>query len=89
MNLHVFSVKDRASDAFGVPMFMAHVGLAIRSFTDEVNREDSANQLYQHSDDFDLYELGMFDTDSGEFDCFVPRLLTRGKDVSLKMSGAN
>lgn len=89
MRLLCFCVKDRATDAFGNPMFMLATGQAVRSFSDEVNRAGDDNQLYQHPDDFDLYELGDFDTESGSFDCFVPRLLTRGKDVSLRFVKEN
>lgn len=83
MRLYVFCVKDRATDAFGTPMFLQATGQAVRAFTDEINRKVEDNQLFHHPDDFDLYELGEFDTDEGSFDVFVPRLLARGKDVSL------
>ena len=42
----ICSVKDRAADAFGRPMFVPSVGLALRGFTDEVNREATDNQMY-------------------------------------------
>ena len=80
----VFIVKDRASDSFGIPMFLMAKGQAIRSFSDEVNRAAEDNQLYKHPDDFDLYFVGEFDSDSGEFDCDAPIVLVRGKDVVSK-----
>lgn len=89
MKLYCFSVKDRATDAYGSPMFMVATGQAVRSFTDEVNRDAADNQLFVHPDDFDLYELGSFDTDAGEFESFSPRLLCRGKDVSLSYKESN
>ena len=61
MKLIVCSVKDRAADAFGRPMFVPSQGVAIRSFSDELNRNDPENQLYNHPDDFDLYDFGTFD----------------------------
>jgi len=61
----IFSVKDRAADAFGRPLFVPSAGLAIRSFSDEVNRDAADNQMFHHSDDFDLYELGSFDDSTG------------------------
>ena len=85
MKMVVFCVKDRATDAFGSPMFLAAVGQAVRTFSDEINRASDDNQLYKHPDDFDLFELGTFETDDGSFDVFVPRLLTRGKDVALHL----
>ena len=61
----ICSVKDRAADAFGRPLFVASKGIALRSFTDEVNRAAEDNQMYNHPDDFDLYELGTFDDSTG------------------------
>lgn len=84
MNLFIFCVKDRATETFGTPMFLVAKGQAIRSFTDEVNRASEDNQLYRHPDDFDLYELGEWETSTGEFLVWTPRVVVRGKDVSVK-----
>ena len=89
MQLFIFCVRDRATEAFGTPMFLQSSGQALRSFSDEVNRKAEDSQLYNHPDDFDLYECGSFDTASGVFDSYVPRVLVRGKDVSLKFVEAN
>lgn len=89
MKLGIYVVKDRATDVFGQPMFLMASGQAVRSFTDEINRDAADNQLFRHPDDFDLYDLGEFDNESGEFDTFAPRLVTRGKDVSLTYIKAN
>ncbi len=84
MKLVLCSVKDRAADAFGRPMFVPSVGVAIRSFSDEVNRKDAENQLYNHPDDFDLYELGEFDDNTGLFALHEqPKLLSLGKQVKI------
>lgn len=80
----IVSVKDRAADAFGRPFFVPSVGLAIRSFTDEVNREDKDNQMFNHSDDFDLFELGNFDDNTGVIVCHPqPKQLALGKQVKV------
>jgi hypothetical protein len=84
MKLVLCSVKDRAADAFGRPMFVPSVGVAIRSFSDEVNRNDGDNQLNNHPDDFDLYELGEFDDNTGQFALHdQPKLLSLGKQVKI------
>jgi len=77
----VCSVKDRAADTFGRPFFVPHRNVAIRDFTDEVNRSANDNQLNKHPDDFDLYFLGMFDDSKGVFSLEDPVILVRGKDV--------
>ena len=84
MKLNICSVKDRAADAFGRPMFVPSTGVAIRSVSDELNRADADNQLYNHPDDFDLYEFGVFDDNTGLFDLYdQPKLLSLGKQVKI------
>lgn len=84
MILNICTVKDRAADAFGRPMFVPSTGVAIRSFSDEINRNNADNQLYNHPDDFDLYELGQFDDNTGIFTLHEqPKLLSLGKQVKI------
>jgi len=85
MKLSICSVKDRAADAFGRPMFVPSTGVAIRSFSDEINRAADDNQLYNHPDDFDLFEFGEFDDNTGVFELHEqPKLLSLGKQVKLQ-----
>lgn len=78
----IVSVKDRAADVFNRPFFVPHRNVAIRDFTDEVNRGAADNQLNKHPDDFDLYLLGQFDDNTGVFTTEeAPLVLVRGKDV--------
>jgi hypothetical protein len=86
MKLIISSVKDRAADAYGRPMFVPSTGVAIRSFSDEINRAADDNQFYNHPDDFDLYEFGVFDDNSGVFELHEsPKLLSLGKQVKLSV----
>lgn len=79
---YVISVKDRAADVFNRPFIVPHRNVAIRDFTDEVNRSAADNQLNKHPDDFDLYLLGQFDDNTGKFSNEGdPAVLVRGKDV--------
>ncbi len=76
----VVSVKDRAADAFGRPAFVPSTGVAIRSFSDEINRDHPENQMFSHPDDFDLYELAMYDDSTGIVEMLdTPKLLMLGK----------
>lgn len=85
MKMIVCSIKDRAADAFGRPFFLPAVGVAVRSFQDEVNRPAEDNQVYQHPDDFDLYELGSFDDSNGRFDLYEdPKVLALGKQLKVR-----
>lgn len=81
MRYVVCSVRDRASDAFGQPIFVVAVGQAIRSFSDEVNRREGNNALAAHPEDFDLYQLGVFDDNTGLFETETPRQVAIGKDL--------
>ena len=45
MILFVVCVKDRAADVFNRPFFVPHRNVAIRDFTDEVNRVAGDNQF--------------------------------------------
>jgi hypothetical protein len=84
MILTICTVKDRAADAYGRPMFVPSIGVAIRSFSDEINHKNADNQLYNHPDDFDLYELGQFDDNTGLFTLHEqPKLLSLGKQVKI------
>jgi hypothetical protein len=85
MKLVLCSVKDRAADAYGRPMFVPSIGVAIRSFSDEINRTADDNQLNNHPDDFDLYEFGVFDDNTGSFELYEqPKLLSLGKQVKIQ-----
>lgn len=86
MRLIVCSIRDRAADVFGQPFYVAALGQAVRSFADEVNRPDEKNTIWRHPEDFDLYELGVFDDASGVFDPSTsgPRQVAIGKDLKRK-----
>lgn len=84
VKLKIFCVRDRATDQFGNPMFLIAMGQAIRSFTDEINRQAADNQMYAHPDDFDLYDLGDYDTDTGTFTTKAPDMVAIGKNVAVR-----
>lgn len=65
MKLEIVAVKDRALDAFGRPFYVQTIGQAIRSFQDEVNNKES--EIHKHPEDYDLYHLGTWNDDTGQF----------------------
>lgn len=82
MKLCVVAIRDRAIDAFGMPNFVVSVGAAVRSFGDEVNRADPNNQLNKHPEDFDLFQLGVYNDADGSFELLdSPRQVAIGKDL--------
>lgn len=80
----VCAVRDRAVDGFGTPIFVASLGAAIRSFSDEINRSDSV--LHAHPEDYDLYHIANYDDSLGAFECFAPRSIAVGKSSVLPSS---
>lgn len=63
----VVSVYDRSAKLFGRPAFVPSTGVAIRSFTAEVNRSDSDNVMFNSPSDFSLWYLCDYDDTKGEF----------------------
>lgn len=79
MKLVVVAVRDSAVDAFMRPFFVPTVGVAIRSFRDEVTRAES--EMFKHPSDYELFEIGEFDEDIGRFENLsAPRSLLRAVD---------
>lgn len=85
MILLIYSIKDRAAQAFGRPMFFQSPGVAMRSFVDEVNRSETPtdpNQMNIHPDDFEMYELGEYDDSDGSIVVHkAPKLMAQAKQV--------
>lgn len=84
MKLKILAVRDRATDQYGTPMFLISTGQGIRSFTDEINKPNEDNLLNKHPEDYDLYEIGEYDTDTADFETSTPRQVAIGKDLKVK-----
>ena len=81
----IIAVRDRAVAAFNRPIFVNSLGQATRMFRDEINRAPTPgndNIMYQHPEDFDLYDMGAWDEETGKFSMLeVPRQIAIGKDM--------
>lgn len=60
----ICSVYDAKAEVYGQPMFLRTNGEAIRSFVQEVNREES--MLHAHPEDYTLFLIGHYDEETGE-----------------------
>lgn len=67
MKSKIFSVFDSKAKTFGLPFFQPNVELAVRGVTKLVN--DQAQLIHEFPDDFILYEIGMYDDETG---CITP-----------------
>ena len=84
--LLVFAVKDTAVGQFLRPWFVPHKALAVRAFSDEVNRQSDDNPLWKHPKDFDLFLIGQYDEDTGELVSQSPDLVLRGISAAVPVS---
>lgn len=82
MQLYIFSVYDKAVQAYATPMFFRSKGEAVRSFTDAVNQEKS--QFATHAADYVLYYIGQFDDNAGMFDSGEPVRVIGADEVFAK-----
>lgn len=65
MIMHIYSVRDTKALAFGVPIFVPHEVVATRAFVEECRNPNS--QLSRYPEDYELYKLGTFDDEYGDF----------------------
>lgn len=63
MHLRMFSVHDKAVNAFMSPFFAPTDAAAVRMLKDALN--DPSSGFARHSGDYTLYCVGVFDDQSG------------------------
>lgn len=84
MKMVIMSVFDVAAGAFARPWFVASRALGVRMFSDEVQRKAEDNPMYRHPGDYQLFEMGEFDDNSGLFRTKdLPELVARATDFSI------
>lgn len=63
MKQFIFAVYDSKAEIFNQPMFFKGKGEALRAFSDEANRQESA--IFKHPGDYTLMLLGEYDVETG------------------------
>lgn len=58
-------LRDRIAGNFLQPFFVPSAGVAARQLGDEVRRVADGNLLNTHPGDFELFDLGHFDEETG------------------------
>jgi len=87
MKFVAICVRDAAAETFGPPFFVPNAAVGVRNFSNEVNRIDEKNPLFTNPEHFDLYQVGMFDDQTGFFTPEAvegnlrPKVLARGQDL--------
>lgn len=65
LSLCVFSVFDSKVGAFLTPFFVANRAVALRSFMAAC--QDEGSDFYRFADDFTLFEIGLWESETGDF----------------------
>lgn len=65
MEYQVFTIFDKAVKAFNIPFFAVSEMEAVRNF--KMLAQDPTTTIYKNPEDFILFEVDTFDTQSGEF----------------------
>lgn len=84
MITQIFAVRDIKSQQFGNPNFIHNKGEALRTFADTVNQQDDKNLLNKHPEDFELYHLGEYNTDTGVITAIQPTAVITASEVKAK-----
>lgn len=63
MKMRMFTIYDKATQAFHLPFFMLTVSEAKRTFADMANDENS--KIHHHHTDFTLFHIGDYDDATG------------------------
>lgn len=79
MKMYVFSVFDKAVNAYNTPFYARTTAEAIRSFGGLVN--DASTNVAKHPSDFVLFVLGAYDDNSGLFECSEPRRIVGATEI--------
>lgn len=64
MQLKAYSIRDAKTEIFNTPFYNNTHGEAERNFKSTIN--DERSQINKYPEDFDLYFLGEYDTNTGK-----------------------
>lgn len=81
MEMVICAIRDVKSEVFAQPWFVQKPAAAVRSFIDLVNGGDDS-MVSKHPEDFQLYELGIYNDSTGRITPHeLPKLLVAGDSV--------
>lgn len=85
--LNVVAVYDSAAAAYGNPMFVVAVGVALRAFEDVCLKANSP--VAAHPEHYTLHELGVYDPNSGKFENLPqPKWLASASQIVARAAAA-
>lgn len=78
----IYAIKDRAINGFNEPFVQPSEQHMLRLMRDEVNSDPSKSSIAKHPDDYDIYQLGEYDQESGNITAYqAPAMIARCKDL--------
>lgn len=84
--MHVYSIYDAGADVYLQPFFQPADAAAIRIFSKMCTDENSSLSI--KPDDFTLYNIGVFDDETGSLEPREPTSLGNGRPLSVKYKEA-
>lgn len=79
MNLEVFSIYDSKISDYSNPMFLSHVGEALRGWEAVCN--DASTKMNKYPEDFTLFHIGTWDSTTASF-----KMLNTPKSLATALS---
>lgn len=65
--MKIFTIYDKKSLIYGNPFYNMQIGQAERTFSQAINDSSNPNNLLaKYPTDFELYEIGSFDANTGQ-----------------------
>lgn len=84
----MFAVRDAKAELFSKPILAVTPGEAERAFAESINRPDTIHN--NHPQDFDLYQLGEYDDNTGKmFPLPTPLHMVKGIELVRRKQDVN
>ena len=78
MKQTLYAIKDIKSGSFGSPVAEINEAVFIRTLTKEIN-ENTRSSLYSWPEDFQLFKIGEYDTETGSIKACVEFIRNLGE----------
>jgi hypothetical protein len=83
MDKSIYSIYDKKSELYQSPFAELNNGVATRAIQDVLQQKQ--HQFYNHSEDYSLYKLGIFDEIQGQVLPHAPELIIEIKTLREQM----
>lgn len=78
MKQTLYAIKDIKSGSFGTPIAEVNEAVLIRQLTKEIN-ENTRSSLYSWPEDFQLFKIGEYNTETGSIEACVEFIRNLGE----------